>query len=399
VSELCVQALGEETRKVLVKAATRAIYAPGYLLYSWNGSLMAQPFDVTRLETTGDAFVVVPRVQYLADGGTGIFTASSQGLLVYAVGGTIGNSQLVVYDRAGRVVRTVAETGNYWSPRVSPDGKLVATEVIDPVSSNRDVWTFDVAGSDLPVRRTFDPGEEYTPVFSPDGKRLAYGAFRKGEWAIYEKSLAGGDEERVVARAARSGSPAPPAGAGPLLGPGTKFLTAWSPDGKFIAFNASTPETQDDMWVVSAEDGAAREVLRTPAVERDTTFSPDGNWIAYLSGETGRQEVYVRPFAGAGGKWQVSAGGGSAPRWSRSSRELFYLGTGGRLMAVPVKTAGTFEKGTPHELFTLQVRRTNMPQYDPFPDGQSFVANVVVTETGSTPLTLVQDWTALVRKK
>ena len=204
-SELCVQALGEETRKVLVKAATRAIYVPGYLLYSWNGALMAQPFDAERLETTGDAFVVVSRVQYLADGGTGLFAASAGGVLLYAAGGTIGNSRLGVYDRAGTLVRTISETGNYWTPRVSPDGKLVAAEVIDATSSNRDIWTFDAAGADPPVRRTFDPGEDWTPVFSPDGKRLGWGAYRKGTWAFYEKSLAGGEEERLIARWARPG--------------------------------------------------------------------------------------------------------------------------------------------------------------------------------------------------
>ena len=398
-SELCLQALGEDTRKVLVKSATRAIYVPGYLLYSWNGSLMAQAFDAESLATAGDPFVVAPRVEYLADGGTGIFAASAQGLLVYAVGGTIGNSQLVVYDRSGKVVRTVGETGNYWSPRVSPDGKLVASEVIDPVSSNRDVWTFDVAGSDPPVRRTFDPGEDYTPVFSPDGKRIAYSGFRKGEWAIYEKSLAGGDDERVVARAARSGSPAPPAGSGTLLGRGSKFLTAWSPDGRYVAFNNSTQETLDDMWVLSVEDGSPREILRTPASERDTAFSPDGRWVAYMSGETGRPEVYVRAFAGAGGKWQISTGGGGAPRWSRDGRELFYLGAGGRLMAAPVKTGAAFEKGAPRELFLVGLRRTNIPQYDPFPDGQRFIANAVVTEKTSPPLTLVQNWSSLVKTK
>ena len=397
-TELCVQAVGEKERKVLLKAATRAVYVPGHLLYTWNGALMAQAFDAERLETMGEPFTVAPHVQYLADGGTGIFSASAGGLLVYAPGGTIGNSQLVVYDRSGKVLRSVSETGNFWTPQVSPDGKLVAAEVIDGVSSNRDIWTFDAAGPEPPVRRTFDPGEDYTPVFSPDGKRFAWSAFRKGVWAIYEKSLAGSDEERLVARAAPSG-PAARADAAAFLAPGSKFLTAWSPDGTLIAFNGSTAETQDDMWVVSVADGKPREILKTPASERDTCFSPDGRWIAYMSGETGRQEVYVRAFAGTGGKWQVSTAGGYAPRWSRDGRELFYIGPGGRLMGVPVKAGATFEKGAPVELFTLAVRRTNIPQYDVFPDGRAFVANVVVTEKSQAPLTLVQGWLNRVRAK
>ena len=153
------------------------------------------------------------------------------------------------------------------------------------------------------------------------------------------------------------------------------------------------------MWVISVADGAAREILRTPAAERDTVFSPDGQWIAYMSGESGRPEVYVRPFPTGGGRWQISTAGGGGPRWSRDGRELFYLAAGGSLMAVPVTAGASFEKGTPRELFRVGVRRTNIPQYDAFPDGKTFVLNAVVTEKASTPLTLVQNWTAAVRTK
>jgi Tol biopolymer transport system component len=400
-SELCVQALGETQRKVLLKAVTRAVHVSGHLLFARSGALMAQPFDAARLETTGDPFVVAPRVQFLADGGAGIFAASAAGLLVYAPGGTIGNSRLVVYDRSGREVRALGDVGNYWTPRVSPDGKLVAAEVIDSVSSNRDVWTFDAAGSEPPVRRTFDAGEDYTPVFSPDGTRLAYASYRKGTWSIYERTLSGSDEERLLAAAAPSSSPA--AGPAPraerFIEAGSKFLTAWSPDGRFIAFNGSTRDTAEDMWMLSVADGAATALLRTPASERDTAFSPDGRWIAYLSSESGGPEVYVRSYGGPGGKWQVSTGGGIQPRWSRDGRELFYLATGFRLTAVPVRTGAAFEKGTPRELFQVSTRRTNIPQFDPFPDGQRFVMNTVVTEKASTPLTLVQNWSSLVKTK
>ncbi len=400
-SELCVQALGETERKVLLKSTTRAVYVPGHLLFARGGSLMAQPFDAARLEVTGDPFVVAPHVQFLADGGTGIFAASAGGLLVYAAGGTIGNSQLVAYDRSGKALRTIADVGNYWTPHVSPDGKLVAVEVIDPVSSNRDVWTFDAVGAEPPVRRTFDPGEDYTPVFSPDGKRLAYASYRKGSWLIYEKTLEGSDEERLLAASPDARPPATGTPSGPEIftTSGSKFLTDWSPDGRFIAFNGSTRETADDMWLVSPSDGKGGLLLRTPASERDTAFSPDGRWIAYLSNESGNPEVYVRSYPATGGKWQVSTRGGTQPKWSRDGHELFYLATGFRLTAVPVRTGASFEKGTPHELFQVASRRTNIPQYDVFPDGRSFVVNTVVTEKASTPLTLVQNWTATVKAK
>jgi Tol biopolymer transport system component len=153
------------------------------------------------------------------------------------------------------------------------------------------------------------------------------------------------------------------------------------------------------MWQLSVEGGKAEPILRTPSSERDTAFSPDGRWIAYLSSESGSPEVYVRSYPGPGGKWQVSTGGGNQPRWSRDGRELFYLATGFRLTAVPVRTGAAFEKGTPDELFQVASRRTNIPQYDPFPDGQRFIVNTVVTEKASTPLTLVQNWTATVKMK
>jgi Tol biopolymer transport system component len=180
---------------------------------------------------------------------------------------------------------------------------------------------------------------------------------------------------------------------------GSKFLTDWSPDGRLIAFNSSSQQASDDMWLLSVTEGKASLFLGTPASERDTAFSPDGRWVAYISAESGRPEIYVRAFPGPGGKWQISTDGGTQPRWRRDGRELFYLATGFRLTAVPVRTGPAFEKGTPQELFPVASRRTNIAQYDVFPDGQRFVVNTVVTEKASTPLTLVENWTAQVKGK
>jgi serine/threonine protein kinase/Tol biopolymer transport system component len=400
-SEVYVQALGETERKVLLKAASRAIVVQGHLLYAWNGSLMAQPFDPDRLALAGDVFVAVPRVQYHADGATGIFAASANGLLAYAEGGTIGLSQLVVYDRSGKTLENVGSTGNAWTPRLSPDGKLVAAEWIDPVSSNRDIWTFSVGGAEPPVRQTFDAGADFTPVFSPDGKRLAFASFRKASWFIFEKTLTGSDEETVLAAAAPANATAsaPPPSPGRWIVAGSKFLTDWSPDGRLIAFNSSSQQASYDMWLLSVAEGKASLLLGTPTSERDTAFSPDGRWVAYVSAESGRPEVYVRAFPGPGGKWQISTEGGMQPRWRRDGRELFYLASGFRLTAVPVRTGAAFEKGTPQDLFRVASRRTNIPQYDVFPDGQRLLVNTVVTEKATTPLTLVENWTALAKGK
>ena len=393
-SELYAQALGSKERKLLLRAASRTVYAPpGYLFYAWNGDLVVQPFDAARLELKGDPVPVAKRVQYLADSSTGIFSVAGD-LLAFAEGGTIGLSQLTVFDRAGNPYSFAGPTGNYWTPRLAPDGRHVAAEVIDPVSSNRDIWMYDVTGKEAPVRITFDPGDDYTPVFSHDGKRIAYSSQRKGTWSISQKTLGSAEEEQRVATA--EAAPAPGGStreaAAAFINPGSKFLTDWSPDGRFLAFNGATQQTSDDMWLLDVAARTAKGLLSTPASERDTAFSPDGRWIAYYSTETGRPEIYAAAFPGLGGKRQVSTIGGRQPRWRADGKELFYLDLGGQLMAVPVKTEGNLEIGTPQPLFRTTVRRTNIPQYDVFPDGQKILVNTVILEKASTPATLVQNW-------
>ncbi len=146
------------------------------------------------------------------------------------------------------------------------------------------------------------------------------------------------------------------------------------------------------MWLLEVETQTLKLLLSTPSSERDTAFSPDGRWIAYLSSETGRPEIYVAAFPGPGGRRQVSTAGGRQPKWRADGKELFYLDLGRQLMAVPVRTDGGFETGTPQPLFRTSSRRTNIPQYDVFPDGQRFLINTIVAEKASTPATLVQNW-------
>ena len=337
-SELVVQELGSKERKLLLRAASRTVYAPpGYLFYVWNGDLLAHPFDAEKLELRGDPQVVARHVQYLADASTGIFSVSQEGLLAYAEGGTIGLSQLTVFDRAGKALGNAAPTGNYWTPRISPDGRRVAAEVIDPVSSNRDIWIFDAAGREAPARISFDPGEDYTPVFSRDGKRIAYASYRKGFWSINQKILGSSEEERPIATAEPAGASSAFEQTRDFALPRSRFLTDWSPDGRFIAFNGSNAKTEDDMWLLEVETQTVKLLLSTPSTERDTAFSPDGRWIAYLSSETGRPEIYVAGFPGPGGRRQVSTAGGRQPKWRADGKELFYLDLGGQLMAVPIR--------------------------------------------------------------
>jgi Tol biopolymer transport system component len=373
--EVYVQELGSNERKLLLRSVSRTLYAPsGHLLYWWEGNLMARPFDVRGLRLTGDAVLVAKGVQHLEDSNAGVFSLSETGLLAYAQGGPIGLSQLTIFDRSGKVLDTLGAAGNIWTPHLSRGGRWATAETIDPVSNNRDIAVFDLAGGGPATRATFDPGEDLTPVFSPDGSRVAFSSFRNGAWAIFEKTL-GGPEERPIF---------------PL--PGAAFLTDWSPDGRFVAFNRASPETSDDIWLLSVAERKAEPFLRTPAQERDAVFSYDGKWVAYFSAESGRPEIYVRPFPEAGGKWQVSTSGGTQPRWRSDGKELYYVAPGGKLMAVPVKAATTFEAGIPRVLFQTLFRQTVIAQYDVFPGGQRFIVNNSVTAKSSSPITLVQNW-------
>ena len=228
---------------------------------------------------------------------------------------------------------------------------------------------------------TFDPGEDFTPVFSPDGSRIAFSSLRKGVWSIFVKSLAGSEEEQAIATL-----------------PGGTFLTDWSRDGRLIAFNRSSAETSDDMWLLSVPERRPSPFLATPASERDTVTSPDGRWAAYISAESGRAEVYVRAFQGRAGSGRSRPPAALQPRWRPDGKELFYVAPGGWLTAVPVRTQPVFEKGAPQRLFQVWSRRTNIAQYDVFPDGQRFLVNTVVIEKSFFAVRLLQKWPAALRK-
>ena len=226
-------------------------------------------------------------------------------------------------------------------------------------------------------RFTFDPANDGAPAWSPDGARIAFNSNRGGQFNLYQKlsSGAGGDEELL-----KSGE--------------LKSPLDWSQDGRFIAYLVQSAKTRADIWILPLDgDRQPFPFLQTPFNELGARFSPDGRWVAYTSDETGVPEVYVQSFPASGGKWQISSGGGTAPKWSRDGKELFYT-NGGKLMSVEVKTGGsTFEAGTPTLLFESRGRT-----YDASADGQRFLVAVPVEEATSTPITVVLNWTTDLKK-
>ena len=182
--------------------------------------------------------------------------------------------------------------------------------------------------------------------------------------------------------------------------PRFKVPTDYSLDGRFLAFQSIGTQSRGawDVWTFSIADKKPAAFVAMPAAEVTPAFSPDGRWIAYVSDESGRQEVYVQPFPASGGKWQISTSGGNQPVWSRDGRELFYVSPDNKLMAVDVKTSPGFEAGAPQALFEMRLRSVVGRRYDVSADGKRFLVNATIGEVKSNPITLVQNWAAGLKK-
>jgi eukaryotic-like serine/threonine-protein kinase len=354
---------------------------PGYLLFRREGTLMAQRFDAGRLELAGEPQAIAEQVGFDAVTRQSCFSVSETGVLAYHSGAS-GKTQLDWVDRAGRRIGVAGPRGDYGDLQLSPDDKSVAFHQVDNGTLN--IWVMGVR-SGLGSRLTFGLGD-FVPIWSPDGSRIVFSSLRDGRPNLYQKASTGGGNEEPLLKSAMP-----------------KFPSAWSSDGRFIVYEVADPNTRLDLWVLPvAGDQKPFPFLQTPANEYRASLSPNGRWMAYVSDEMGRSEVYVRPFPPAGGKWQVSTDGGNQPRWRGDGKELFYLASDRILMAVDVRTdAATFESGTPRALFEtrLGIEDTDGDSYAVTADGQRFLLNSLVEEANYSPITVVLDWTAALPRK
>ena len=315
--------------------------------------------------------------------GRDTFTVSENGVLVYRTGrlGGLPTSELVWFDRGGKRVGSVEGSGLYLRPVLSPDGKRVAMQRLDPQTGAFDVWLVDLARSIL-LRLTFGSSNQTHPVWSPDGGRIAFSSDRDGTSNLYQKSSSGAGGEEPLLRSDAA-----------------KHITDWSSDGKFIAYEKQDPRTGFDLWLLPLfGDRKPIVYLQTEFNEGQGQFSPDGRWMAYVSDESGKREVYVQTFPASGGKWQISAGGGSFPRWRRDGKELFYIAADQKLMAVAVQADSTLEAGRPQALFEPRFFQPIIP-YTVSADGQRFLFTTPVEEDNSSPMTVVLNWMAELKKK
>jgi Tol biopolymer transport system component len=309
-------------------------------------------------------------------------SAAATGLVAYRTG--LGSQrQLTWVHRSGEVRGTVDDPdGTLTDPRVSPNGRRVA--VGRTVQGNTDVWLLDGARTS---RLTFDPAGDGTPLWSPDGTRVVFRSLRTGGYDLYQKLSSGaGDEERLVASDQR------------------KTPISWSADDRFLLYQSADKTNNLDLWVLPmVGDRTPWVFLKTPFREGYGAFSPDGRWVAYMSNESGRNEIYVRPFVprgaagtAAGGQWQVSTAGGIHPVWRPDGKELYYLDPAGAMMAAPITASGaTLEPGAPVVLFPTRILGGGVDtqqrrQYDVAADGR-FLINTVL-DNAAAPITLLQNW-------
>jgi eukaryotic-like serine/threonine-protein kinase len=374
-----VASLDGGERKPLVKIDSNAAYvAPGYLLFARNTTLMAQSFDTAKLQVSGEPFPVVEQVAFSVASGYSNFSVSDNGTLIYWNGSPLSR-QLVWFDRAGKQLNVVGAPGEYNDVVLSPDEKRAALQRDD--STNSDIWTMDLERG-VAGRFTFTAELDDDPVWSPDGSSIVFNAARGGVRGLYRKVSSGAGNEELLAKA-------------DVVTNGMD----WSSDGKFIIFESSDPQTGANLWVLPLfGEMKPYVILQTEFNETHGRFSPDNRWLAYVSNESGRAEVYVQSFPPSGGKWQVSTTGGSQPRWRSDGKELFYMTPDRKLMAVDVNSQQSFEVGAPKLLFQTTVARYEAPnRYAVSRDGQRFLINSAVKEVSHT-MTVVLNWTVEIKR-
>ncbi len=379
--EIVVAKIGaKEVRRLGVKGS-RVEYSPaGYILFVRDRTLLAQPFDTRKLAVTGEPF---PVAEPLSVSGQGFasFSVSDNGTLVYGAG-SLSNNKLVWLDRTGKPSGDVGPPGDILVPALSPDEKRIAVRQADAQTANRDVWILEPARG-TSTRLTFDPGNDNTPLWSPDGSRIAFVSNRKGHFDLFQKFSSGAGEEESL-----------------LVSGNDKFLSDWSRDGRFLAYREFDAKTKSDLWVLPlAGDRKPSVFLKTPFEERLARFSPEGRWIAYTSDESGRDEVYVQAFPPSGGKWQISTRGGSEATWRADARELYYVAPDGKLMSVDVKAGVSFEARVPVPLFDLRATPTGESRYAVARDGQRFLVTTPEASAAVEPAMVVLNWNAGMRSQ
>ena len=349
--------------KHLIRGGSHPRYVrTGHIVYGMSGTLWAIAFDLGRLEIRGDPVPVVRGVATKRSGAAS-FGVAANGSLVYLTSGAPGGERTLAWiDREGREESLGAPPRGYLSVRISPDGTRVAATV---AAEETDVWILDLARMTLKLL-TVDPGMDTSPVWTPDSRRIAFASDRAGALNIFWQAADGTGSAQPLTRSDHEQLP-----------------QSFAPDGKRLVFLEIGPD--NDLYLLSVEDGETQPLLATPFFTRGAAVSPDGHWMAYISNESGELEIYVRRFPEVekAGLHQVSSGGGSVPKWNPNGRELFFVTPQGSMMSVPIRSSPTaIEIGSAQRLFDWPHEPKANFGFDVSPDGQRFLV-VAPGESGS----------------
>ena len=342
---------------------------------------MAQAFDAGAFAVTGEPFRVAEQIRINVNS-RAYFSVSEGGTLVYDPSGEGDKQQLVWFDRAGKQLDTIGQPDLSVRARLSPDQRYAAVTRRGQGSLSNDLFVFDIARGASSRLNSDDPGSTVA-IWSPDGSRVAWSMQRGGVWRLIQKLASGAGQEEVLLESKDAITP-----------------TDRSPDGKFILFSQRDNVSKRHIWVLPLEgDRKPLVYFQTPREDHSAVFSPDGKYVAYVSSEYGREEVYVQTFPVSAGKWPISTNGGSNPQWRADGRELFYIQTDGKMMSVEIKSGGAFEPGIPKPLFDISATRSQgNTEFAVSPDGQRLLFLSRLTDTGLSPLAVVVNWTAELKK-
>ncbi len=363
---------GFEPRPVVESESNGAFAPPDRLLFVRGERLMQQPFDMNRMQVTGEATPVIEQVLFNPGSGRADFSVSANGVLAFR-SSTNRNSQFAWFDRAGKLIETVGPPGNYRTPDLSPDGRFLAYGDVNL----RDIWIFDLSRN-ISSRFTSGAGSETAPVWFPDGSKIAY---RIDQGGMFEKDVTGTGTEQV------------------LLKENVNGPDQVSADGKWILYFKVTPGGNQDVYVMPLTgDRTPQMIVQTAFADVEPQFSPDVKWLAYASSENGRYEIYVQAFPSTGRRWQVSSSGGRQPLWRADGKELYFVSDDRRFYAVDVsERAGAFEFGVPKFLFEMRANVFNTRNsYVPSRDGTRFLVNMLL-EADDAPISVVQNWQETVK--
>ncbi len=370
---------GKEVESLLNTDSLARYQPSGSLLYVKDDTLVARPFYPKNLEVGGAAVPVVSDLHSTSNG-LAAFSVSNTGVLVYRRGSS-DEDRLVWVNRKGKEIAQEGEAGYYHTATLSPDGRRIATDITDPRTGNLDIWIRDLARG-VTSRLTFDKGDEMWPVWSPDGKRIVFASNRGGHMAIYEKSVSGAGGERLLWACKDSLVP-----------------SDWSRDGRYIAVSRWN-SSKISLWILPV--GGKKKpfpLAKNAPSEGMPSFSPGGRYIAYMSHETGRYEIYVGTFPASGGKWQISTRGGTEPHWSADGKTIYFKSLTGDVMAVPVKAGAVFRAGVPKVLFPADFRTG--PAENDFQAGRDGRKFLIISPQGadrSFPMTVVLNWRSGMKK-